>query len=204
MPRKKTKPKKIKKSDFDEIKASITCPITHCIFNEPVKILINDRGEGGAVVEKEAYQQLLKQRNPCCPITRASIRGYIHMREIVHITTSYLAVFPQETRNQYQLGTMVSKPVVEVEHINHDSGRIGALFGFIMVNIILCSQPADMIKTWGVALMMLAILCGGRVGESFAEYQTLLANLSSLEQDPLDDDIDEQPAVMGRESYFFS
>jgi len=207
MSRKKTK-KSIKKAHFNEIKASITCPITQCIFNEPVKLLLNNKSDGGAVVEKEACEQLLHGENPRCPTTRASIRGYLSMREIAHVTTCYLDIFPEEKINQYQLGTIVSTPAVQAKPLIHDLGIIGALVGFMIANLIHLSQYHEKIKGESISLIMLITLFGTLVGETFAEDQPFLSSEYLLELNPLDDFVEARAEAideaMARPNYFFS
>jgi hypothetical protein len=207
MSRKKTK-KSIKKAFFNEIKASIICPITQCIFNEPVKLLLNNKSDGGAVVEKEACEQLLNGENPRCPTTRASIHGYLSMREIAHVTTCYLDIFPEEKINQYQLGTIVFTPAVQVRPFIHDSGQTGALLGFMITSLIYFSQYREIPEYEAMVIIIMGTLFGTLVGETFAEEQPFLSSSRLLELNPFDDFVEARAEVideaMARPSYFFS
>jgi len=194
--------KKVKKSkgvlaQYHELKASITCPITQAIFKEPVKLLLHDQGDQGAVIEKEAYEQLKLEDNPRCPISRAAICGSVRIREIEHVVAWYLNEFPHEKINQYELGTIVPIADMQTQAWFRESGKMGTRFGFITALMLYISLYQEVPSTDILALMFMFSLACGLVAEVRAGDQPLLLRsfLHMHEVNPLNTIIDSQDGM---------
>ena len=167
------------------LRKNITCPISLCIFHEPVQLLLVDDRDGSVVVEKQIYENILISKNPCCPITRNPIRGFVKVREIENIVAWYLDRYPEEKINQYVPSiTPLVLPEIQVrtpQHISevfaHHSGIIGALLGFITAYTAHASQSNSKLGEGAAIVIFFSTLFGTLVGETLAHDRPILSTL---------------------------
>lgn len=95
--------------DMRMINALIHCPVTGQIFFKPVKLLLANDLDGGAIVEENIVNSLT-----CCPLTRQKIAKSVRAREIEYLVEWYLNFHPNAKKDQYSAPTnfLIQRPKI--------------------------------------------------------------------------------------------